>query len=272
MNSWIIVIILAVLQGIAEFLPVSSSGHLALLSKLSNVRADEGEVFAIIMHAGSLMAIVVFYFKTLIGFLKKEQLHLLKMVILGTIPVVIAGFLVKYSGLTELLFGDMLSVAMGFLITASILRLTGRSKLRAAGDTELNDVTPRQALAAGFAQTIAIIPGVSRSGSTIAAGYLSGMKFETAATFSFLLALPAIAGAVLLEIISLHSKGFVSETFSVFQLAAAFVLSAVVSFASLSVLLKIIRKGKFAWFSWYLFFLGAAIMIWQIMELNNKGN
>jgi undecaprenyl-diphosphatase len=260
--------ILAVLQGVAEFLPISSSGHLALLGNLCCVPTKEGAALSIVLHAGSLLAIVAFYFKTLLGFLKKDQLRLLGMVILGSIPAGVVGIVMKKSGIIEMFFDDMLSVAMGFLITASILRLTGKEKLRKKSDTDLKDITLMQSLKIGFTQALAIIPGISRSGSTIAAGYLAGVKFEAAATFSFLLALPAIAGAVLLEVIDLSKNGFQLGDFSALQLSIAFLLSALTSFASLYLLVKLVRQQKLKYFSWYMFFIGAAVMIWQILSIS----
>ncbi|MBE6355938.1 MAG: undecaprenyl-diphosphate phosphatase [Lentisphaerae bacterium] len=268
MNNWLLLGILAILQGITEFLPVSSSGHLALMGALCGLPQEEGAAFSIVLHAGSLLAIIMFYFRTLLGFVKKEQRHLLLMVVVGSIPAGAVGIWLKKSGLMELLFGDMLSVAMGLLITASLLRLTGKEKLRAKTETDLNDITLKQALTVGFSQAFAIIPGISRSGSTIASGILSGIKFEAAAAFSFLLALPAIAGATLLEFLDLYKYGFQLGRFSAIQLSVAFLLSAAASMASLCLLIKLIRRRKLSYFSWYLFFVGAAVMIWQILSLN----
>ena len=268
MNIWFTIFILAAVQGITEFLPVSSSGHLALISAISGLSTESGATMSIVLHGGSLLAIAVFYFKTLIGFFKKDQLNLLKMVIVATIPAAVAGLLLKKSGLIDVFFGDMLSVALGFLITASILRLTGKEKLRAKSETDLKDISLRQAIIVGISQAVAIIPGISRSGSTIAAGILSGIKFEAAATFSFLLALPVIAGALLLETVDLVKNGFTLDSFNPAQLAFAFILSATCSLASLSLLVTIIRKKKLSVFSWYLFFLGSAVMIWQIISIS----
>lgn len=268
MNNWLLLSILAVLQGVAEFLPVSSSGHLALLCKLCSLPQEDGTAFSIVLHAGSLLAIITFYFRTILGFIKKDQRHLLLMIIVASIPAGVVGIWLKKSGMMELLFGDMLSLAMGFLITASLLRLTGKKKLRAKTETDLKDITLKQAATVGFAQAFAIIPGISRSGSTIACGILSGIKFEAAATFSFLLALPAIAGATLLEVIDLCKNGFQIGRFSAVQLSAAFIISALASFASLCLLVKLIRMRKLSWFSWYLFAIGASVMIWQILSLS----
>jgi undecaprenyl-diphosphatase len=268
MNNWIIVILLAILQGVAEFLPISSSGHLALLGKIFNMENQENAALSIVLHAGSLVAIAAYYFKTLIGFFKKDQLHLLGMVIIGSIPAGIVGILLKKTDLLDMLFGDMISVAMGFLITASILRLTSKEKLRADSNTELKEITVKQSIITGLAQAFAIVPGISRSGSTIAAGFLSGMKFEAAAAFSFLLALPAIAGASLLEIIELSRNDFQLGDFSPWQLLTGFAVSAVASLLSLILLVKIIRNRKLSYFAWYLFFMGAAVIIWQMLLLN----
>ena len=261
------VILLAVIQGLTEFLPVSSSGHLAVFSSLFGMNTETGISLGIVLHAGSLLAIVTFYFHTLLGFLKKDQFHLLGMVILGSIPAGVAGILLKYSGLAEKLFGDMMSVALGFLITASLLRLTGKRKLVSDAGTELKNISVRQSLAVGFAQMFAIMPGISRSGSTIAAGMLSGIKFEAAATFSFLLALPAIAGATLLEIMELAKCNFKLDGLEIYHLLTGFAVSALVSFAALILLVKIVKSGKLSYFSWYLFLLGAGLMIWQIISM-----
>lgn len=268
MNSWILVILLAILQGVTEFLPVSSSGHLALLSNLFALPCQEGTALGIVLHAGSLLAMVAYYFRVLSGFFKKEQLHLLFMVIIGSIPVFLLGFFMVQSNFIDLMFGDMISVAMGFLITASILRLSGKEKLRSKSNTELKDISLKQAITVGISQALAIIPGISRSGTTIAAGILSGIKFEAAATFSFLLAIPAIAGASVMEITDLSRQGFQLGNFNTVQLITAFLISAAASFASLTLLVKIIRKQKLDRFSWYMFLLGASVMIWQILTIN----
>ena len=122
------------------------------------------------------------------------------------------------------------------------------------------------ALIMGCFQAFAILPGISRSGSTIAFGIISGIKFEAAAAFSFLLALPAIAGATLLELVELSRNNFQLGDFSIPQLLTAFIISAAVSFASLILLVNLIRKRKLEYFAWYMFFIGAAVVVWQIIS------
>ena len=261
---WIKLFFLAVLQGVTEFLPVSSSGHLAVLSSLFGFDGDTGAAIGIMLHAGSLAAITVFYFKLLLGFFRRDQLPLLGMVILGTIPAGIAGVLLKKSGVDAMLVGFMPVVGMGFLITAAVLRISGREKLalHRGEAVDLKDISWKQALAVGFAQMVAIIPGISRSGTTISVGMISGIKREAAAAFSFLLAMPAIAGATLLEILELcGDKQSAANAVRPAEMIFAVAVSAVVSFLSLTFLIKIVRKGKLAVFGYYLFALGAAVLL-----------
>ena len=265
---WLSIVILALIQGITEFLPVSSSGHLAIMSELFGIDPEKGLAFSIMLHAGSLLAITAFYFKTLLGFFKKDQLRLLGMVIIGTIPAGIAGVLLKKSGIAEALFGDLLSTGFALVLTGAILRLTGKPKLTANATTELKEITLRQALTVGFAQMFAIAPGISRSGATISAGVLSGIKFEAAATFSFLLALPAIAGAALLEIIDIVKDGFSPDGLTPLQLGAGFIISAATSFAALEFLIMLVKRKKLSVFSYYVTFAGIAVIVWQLIKLN----
>ena len=168
--------ILAVIQGITEFLPVSSSGHLVLFGKLFGFTGSENMTIGILLHAGSLFAIVAFYFKTLIGFFKKDQLHLMGMVILGSVPAGVAGVTLELTGVNTALFNNPAAVGLCFWITATVLRFTSKPSLCAKGEpVELKKITLKQTLIIGFAQMFAILPGISRSGSTIATGVISGV-------------------------------------------------------------------------------------------------
>ena len=254
-------ILLAVLQGITEFLPVSSSGHLVLFGAIAGFTGEENVSLGILLHAGSLFAIVAFYFQVLVGFFKRDQLKLLLMVIAGSVPAGIAGVAIKLSGLDDTLFGNPIAVALAFWVTATLLRMTSKPKLAAKCEpVELKNISLKQALIVGFVQAFAILPGISRSGSTIASGVLCGIKREDAATFSFLLATPAICGAILLEILKAY-KGAITVQGDWVALAAAVVVSAAVSYISLKFLVNIVKRGKLVWFSWYLYFAGAAVML-----------
>ncbi len=264
MNNWLYVTITAAVQGVAEFLPISSSGHLSLLSALCGYEEDESLSLSIILHAGSLAAICVFYFKTLWGFLRKENFRLLLAVIAGTVPAGIAGVIIKSSGaLEKALLGSLTLTGFGFVITAALLYLLDKTaeKNLEGCTAELNQITIKQALITGCVQAVAIIPGISRSGSTIAAGVLGKIRRDHAATFSFLLAIPAIGGAALLELLHLlkHS-GETAENFGGGELALGFLVSAAVSYGALCWLIKLIGKGKLHRFSYYLLPLGLLVI------------
>jgi len=266
MQNYLTVSAMAVLQGLTEFLPVSSSGHLLLLSKVFGFQGEESMSLSIMLHAGSLAAIVIFYFRTLLSLLKKENFHVIGLILLGSVPAGIVGVTLKLNHWDSLL--DSLPVAgFGFLITATLLRLSNKRKLIQLAENEepkrLSQISWRQALTIGISQAIAIVPGISRSGTTISCGIINGVERESAAAFSFLLALPAIGGATLLELLSLlKGKNPAMETFTGLQLAWGVVLSAAVSFGALALLMNFVKRGKLIWFSWYLHVVGAGVLIY----------
>lgn len=267
MQNYLTVSAMAVLQGLTEFLPVSSSGHLSLLSQVFGFEGEESTSLSIMLHAGSLAAIVIFYFKTLLGLLKKENFHVIGLILLGSIPAGVVGVTLKVTHWMDILSNSLPVVGFGFLITATLLRLSDKRKLIQLAENEepkrLSQISWRQALTIGVSQAIAIVPGISRSGTTISCGIITGVEREAAATFSFLLALPAIGGAALLEILSLlKGKAPAAETFTGPQLAWGVFLSAAVSFGALALLMNFVRRGKLIWFSWYLHVIGAGVLIY----------
>ena len=268
MNLWLSVILLAIIQGITEFLPVSSSGHMALLSALLGFEEPDAVSLEIVLHAGSLVAILTVYFKELVKFLRPERRRLLGMLMLATIPAGVAGVLIKHCGIYDRMVGDLFLTGLGFLITGALLRLTGIKKLSAKSEspeaTPIEKITLRQAIAIGVAQMFAITPGISRSGSTISTAILCGVERGGAAAFSFLLAIPVIGGAMLLELKKLCSRN-AGDGIPALILLAGFAVSALVSFGALTLLLKLIRRGKFSHFSWYMLALGAAVVLWQLI-------
>jgi undecaprenyl-diphosphatase len=269
---------MAVVQGIAEFLPISSSGHLAVLAAIFGFDADKSQTLGIMLHAGSLIAIVIFYWKVLVGFLKPEQWKLAGMLILATIPAGTVGMALEASGWAEKLFDNLMMTGLAFLITATLLRLSEKPKLiiRPAGEenfepTPLDKVSWRQALAIGVGQMCAIIPGLSRSGTTITVGILSGVNREASGTFSFLLAIPVIGGAVFVHFLKLLKHPPAGSDVTFFQLGVGLAVSAVVSYFSLVVLTRLIKRGKLSVFSWYLYALGLGVILWQLSAMVRKG-
>lgn len=193
MPQWLEMLILAVVQGIAEFLPISSSGHLVLLQTAFG-GMEETVLINVILHAGTLLSILCIFHRQIIDLLSKDR-RVIGLLIVGTLPAATAGLTIKK------LYADVLESPW---ISASMLIVTGLGLLwirnRPEGITDYTKMTWQQAFAIGCFQAIGILPGISRSGATIFAGLLFGLNRNSSATFSFLLAIPAILGATVLEL------------------------------------------------------------------------
>ncbi|MBR4956943.1 MAG: undecaprenyl-diphosphate phosphatase, partial [Lentisphaeria bacterium] len=172
------VLLLAVFQGVAEFLPISSSGHLAVLGNWLGIDPEANFSLGIVLHAGTLVAILIFYSRSLLRFAKLQRNRLAGMVILGSVPAAVAGLCFKDKG--EELSANLWIVGGCFLATAILLTISDRmNKKRAAMGNPgycSDDITWKQALYTGLAQAAALLPGISRSGSTIAAGMFAGLN------------------------------------------------------------------------------------------------
>ncbi len=264
-------IILAIVQGISEFLPVSSSGHLVvageLLAEFGYQMMEEPLLVSILLHAGTLGAILLFYWKDICQVLTTNR-QLIGPIIVGTIPVGVVGVVLKKLLSPEadaafesgVLTSPVVSGVM-FLVTAGLLIFSARRK---AGDTELPQVSYRQALAIGVIQSLAVLPGLSRSGSTIAAGLVLGLNRQAAATFSFLLAIPAIGGVSLIQILDLiGGETSVSGSAEGINLAIATFVSFAVGLVSLCLLVRLVLAGKLQYFAYYLIPLGLAMIAWK---------
>lgn len=197
-------IILGIVQGLTEFIPVSSSGHLVLLHDVFGL-AEGGLTFDVALHVGTFLALVLFFMKDirllLIGlFSKTGETRLARMLILATIPAGVAGFFLQAAAETSLRSSRI--VAFSLLIFGLVMLVAERYALKFKHKTEIEKITPQQALLMGMAQAFAIIPGVSRSGSTITSGLFAGLDRVAATRFSFLLAIPITCGAVLKVLLS----------------------------------------------------------------------
>ena len=192
-------IILGLVQGLTEFIPVSSSGHLVLFHHLLNV-AENGLAFDVALHLGTLIALVAYFRRDLIKYFvallrKDENTKLALLLIVATIPAAVIGYLLESRAESQ--FRSVRLVGGTMLLFGLIMLIAERYYHRFRRHSTLEDVTTTQSMAMGFAQALAIIPGVSRSGSTITAGLLSGLDRISATRFSFLLGIPITAGAVL---------------------------------------------------------------------------
>jgi undecaprenyl-diphosphatase len=259
------VILLAVVQGITEFLPISSDGHLAvanaLLQALGWPAAPDQLEVTLALHLGTLAAVFVFYRREIQRVLFAER-RAIPPIIIGTIPAVIFGLAIEKGLPTDWhdwLLQSPLLAGFGFLVTAAILWWGTHAR---GGEGGYPGVRPGQALAIGLLQASAILPGVSRSGTTIAGGLATGLRREDAAAFSFLLAIPAIGGAGFLKIIDALQAGRTSTPLP--QLALGFAVSMIVGIGALALLLRWLKGGRLSLFVYYLVPLGLAVIAWQL--------
>lgn len=259
------VIVLAIVQGIAEFLPISSSGHLVALSALFGNQESSLEL-NVMLHFGTLLSILVFYRRTIFRLLAEDR-RVIPLLIAGTIPAGVIGIYVKknFAHVIEnpLLAGFMLIVTAFLLM--SLPKISPKEKEdQKKNYTELN---LGQAFLIGIMQAIAILPGLSRSGSTIVAGCLVGLKRQAAATFSFLLAIPVIGGAALLEMRDIFERG--SST-PAGLLIVGMLISFAVGLVALNLLVRWVESGKLHYFVFWLLPVGFLVIIWQLYELLQK--
>jgi undecaprenyl-diphosphatase len=232
-----------------------------------------------VLHAGSLLAIVLFYRKTLWQFLNPKMWRLAWMLIIATIPAGVAGVALEASGFAKELFGNLFMIGFTFLITGTLLRLSEKPKLvvnlgdkRDAQSTPLEKITCKQAIAVGIGQMFAILPGLSRSGTTITVGILCGINRNASGMFSFLMAIPVIAGATVIHLYKIIKNPPQSDDVGFLPLGVGLLISALISFGALSFLTKLIQRGKLSYFTWYLYILGFAVIFWQIAMTIKKVN
>ncbi len=243
-------ILLAVVQGITEFLPVSSSGHLVLIQSLYPGFSQPGALFDAILHLGTLLAVVVAFWKDIVRLFRvffhwekdDPYFKVIWLIVLGSIPAGIVGLTLKDQ--VEALFNSTISLVPGWLFTGIILLLSDKFRSEKKG---MDSISVVDAMVIGTFQALALVPGISRSGSTIASGIFMGLKGSVAATFSFLLSLPAVGGAGLLELRHLEA---ISSTQLIYYLIAGFV-AFVVGIFSIKILLKVIEARSLKWFGVY---------------------
>ena len=255
---------LGILQGVTEFLPVSSSGHLVLAQELLNQNLTQGITFEIVVHFGSFFSILIFFrrrigqiLKNLFRFLthptdmkstweKNLDVRMSFYILISMIPAGVVGFTLKDT--LEELFSNPLIVS-GMLIVTGFTLFS--NKFVKSGD---KDVGPLRAFLVGIGQAFAMIPGISRSGTTITLGNWLGLKRDQIAEFSFLMLLPIIAGAMFLEILDLSETG--TSGTSIQYLAVGFLASLISGYFSLKYLIKIFKSKGLHYFAYYCWTIG----------------
>ena len=251
--------ILGALQGIAEFLPISSSGHLLIAQEIMNVNY-QGNVLEVATHLGTLLSIIVVFRNEIISLItglknKKNQYYVICLII-GTIPAAAFGLFAKIFMLD--LIENIFVVSVSLLITGLLLLMTKKIKIR------FFPISLKIAILIGISQAIAIFPGISRSGITIATALYLGLCKEEATKFSFFLAIPVILGAGILTFLDQKSLILIYNQPSFFALAS--ISSFVTGLIFLSFLLNVIRKGNFHLFSYYCFFASAISLYITIIK------
>lgn len=254
-------ILLGLIQGATEFLPISSSGHLVIAKHLLGIETY-GVTLEVWLHAGTLLAVLVYYWRRIIGLaccfftpIENETYRnrtLLWALIIGTLPAVIIGLLFK--SFIEETFGSPQFTAAMLVVTGLILLTTCRAKSRGVV------IGAKPGLYVGLAQALAILPGISRSGSTISTALWLGAEPVAAAEFSFLLSIPAIGGAFLLDLFDVGQGFFSSPEVPYYLLGAA--VSFICGLLAIHYLLKILTKGKFFIFGFYCLVIGLVALVY----------
>ena len=275
-------IILGVLQGLTEFLPVSSSGHLVLGQIYFNI-TEFVLIFDVSVHMGTLLAVLVVYYPdiklmvvSIFGFLENlagrkpigpllkrdENLKLAVFIIIGSVPTALIGLVLK--NFEQVLFSSDILVGCMLILTGSILWFSRRyycnGAPRNSGDNSGGKLDTRRAVFIGIVQGLAVIPGISRSGSTIVAGMVAGLDRDKAARFSFLLSVPAIGGALILGVKDAMETGFVINPPIIYGTIASFIVGLI----ALKLLLKLVHRGKFHLFAPYCWLAGMLVLLSKI--------
>ena len=254
MEPWLILLILAVVQGIAEFLPISSSGHLVILADLIGGKDDlDVNDVNIVLHVGTLLSIIVFYWQRIMRLLGEDR-RIIPLLLLGTLPVVAIGLPLKMFA-DHWLENPFLG---GCLLPFTGLILIWASR-RKPGELRYQDLGWGKTLLIGTSEAIAVLPGLSRSGTTISAGLRLGLTTQSAATFSFLLAIPAIGGAGTLEVAKLVKDAQWSTPWQL--LLMGMFVSFVVGLGSLWWLIRWLEKGKLQYFAYWCIPVGILVAI-----------
>lgn len=252
-------VVLGVVQGLTEFLPVSSSGHLVIAQHLLGLPAGT-LTFDVMVHLGTLLAVIVTFRREVLAVLSglrpggdQAGRRLLLLLMVGTVPAVLAGFLLQ--DVVETLFSSLYTVGAMLLVTGTVLFLAERAS---GGDTPLGSMRLGDALLVGCGQALAIMPGLSRSGTTISAGLLRGVKRDDAARFSFLLSIPVILGAAVLE---LPNALLGAAGASPLVLAIGLATSAVTGYLAIALLVRLIRRRSLVAFAYYTWGAGALVLL-----------
>ncbi len=262
--NWIEALILGIIQGLTEFLPVSSSGHLEIGKQILGVEATDSLTFTVVVHGATVLSTIFIFrkdlanlIKGLFGFTWNEETQYIFKIAVSMIPIGIVG--VFFKDYVEELFNTdkiLLLVGIMLLFTASLLAFTFYAKAKE------KDISFKDAFIIGIAQTIAVLPGISRSGSTIATGLLLGNKREAVAKFSFLMVLIPILGENVLSIIKDDTS--TTSSIGILPLVIGFTSAFISGLLACKAMINLVKKGKLIYFAIYCAAVGAIAIIWGL--------
>lgn len=271
--DWLDALILGIVQGLTEYLPVSSSGHLEIFKDILGIQlpSDENLQFDVIVHAATVCSTIVILWpmfrdlcKSFFTFRRDDNFYYVCKILVSCIPVGIVG--VFFKSYVEEIFGSgLLIVGICLCITAALLLFAHFSSIRDHRQVAANagrDISWWDAIVIGIAQAIAVLPGLSRSGTTIATGIMLGDKREKVASFSFLMVIIPILGEMLLDVKDMLEPGYAAGT-GVLPLIVGFVAAFAVGCMACAWMLNIVKKGKLWWFAVYCVIMGTICILWQ---------
>ena len=269
-------VILGLVQGLAEFLPISSSGHLALLQQFFGIEEDKVLVFAVLLHVGTLISVFIVYWRDIweliieLGLtirdlctgrgLRLQERPVRKlgvMIIVGTIPTGIMG--ICFNDFFNSLYNSVIPIGIGLIITGFMLVIAERIGHANRGIEQMNY---RNALFIGFVQGIAITPGISRSGSTLFGSLLCNLDRRFAVKFVFLLSIPSILGSAVMEAPEAFASGV--DMAQMGPILVGMAVAAVSGLVAIKTMIKIVSNKKLSYFSYYVWVLGAAVVLYGI--------
>ena len=258
--SWVEALILGIIQGLTEFLPVSSSGHLEIGSVLLDVQSSDNLLFAVVVHLATALATIAVFkndisilLKDIFRFQWNESTQFATKILISMIPVLFVGVFLK-DQIEELFAGKLFLVGFMLLITGSLLLFAHYKK---DGNKSVGYMN---AILIGLSQALAVLPGISRSGSTIATALILGVERSKAARFSFLMVLVPILGVGVLELLD-YKENSATHSIHASSLILGFLAAFVSGFIACKWMLKIVRKGKLTYFAFYCFIVGTIAII-----------
>ncbi len=267
MDNTLTAILLGILEGLTEFLPVSSTGHLILAQAWFGYDPAEWQQFNIVIQLGAILAVVVAYFSTFwnmgMGLLRREDeaVRFVRNILLGFVPAACIGLIAKDA--IDAMLETPMVVAVA-LIVGGIAILVLEKVIPARDDTGVAGMSAKTALAVGFVQCLAMVPGTSRSGATIMGALAMGVGRKTAAEFSFFLAVPTMLGAATVKILDDPALLAGEATIGWGEIALGFTAAFVVALAVIKAFVAYVSKRGFAPFAWYRILIGGAFIVWMM--------